>query len=118
MDLRERTKSFALRVIKLVSALPRNQVARTLGNQVLRSATSVGANYRESLRGRSRAEFLAKLDIALQEMDETCYWLELIQEADLVSKKRLGQLMDEASQLLAILAAASRTTKLHRTKPD
>jgi four helix bundle protein len=116
-DLRSRTKEFALRIIRLVSALPKTTIGRTLGNQLLRSGTSVGANYREAMHGRSRAEFLAKLEIALQEMEETCYWLELIVDANLISRRRLDPLIDEANQILAILIASARTTKQNRNTP-
>jgi len=102
-DLKERTKAFALRIIKLYSALPRRGDANVLGNQILKSGTSVGAHYREACRAKSDADFISKVEGALQELDETAYWLELIGEADILSMKRLQPLHDEADELLAIL---------------
>jgi four helix bundle protein len=94
-DLRQRTKSFALRVIKLYGQLPSSSIARTLGHQLLRSATSVGANYREAYRARSTAEFLSKLGDCLKELEETAYWLELLAESGTISAKKLELLVDE-----------------------
>ena len=88
-DLRERTKVFALRVIRMFAALPKTEEARVLGRQVLRSGTSVGANYREVQRGCSKAEFIAKIGDCLKELDETSYWLELLVEAGIVSTAKL-----------------------------
>ena len=91
-NLRERTKKFALRIIKLYSALPRRGDAQVLGNQVLKSGTSVGAHYREACRAKSDADFISKIEGALQELDETSYWLELIGEAEILPTKRLEPL--------------------------
>src|SRR5690349_16881545 len=90
-DLRSRTKRFALRVIRLYSALPygTDEAARVLGRQMLRSGTSVGAQYREACRSRSTAEFVSKIESATQELDETCYWFELLMESGLVSGEKL-----------------------------
>jgi len=85
IDLRERTKSFALRVVRMFSTLPKTAEAQVLGRQVLRSGTSIGANYREAFRGRSKAEFIAKCGDCLREIEETAYWLELLVEANIVS---------------------------------
>jgi four helix bundle protein len=105
-DLRERTQGFALRIIHLYNALPHTEVARVLGNQVLRSGTSVGANYAEAERARSRLEFKAKLGVALQELNETLYWLELLVAAGIVSLKKVELLIDETNQLIAIFVAS------------
>ena len=83
-DLRARTKQFALRVMKLVDALPKSMAGRTIGSQLIRSAMSVGANYRASCQGRSRADFVAKLGIVIEEIDESAYWLEMIMEGGLL----------------------------------
>lgn len=111
LDLRERTKDFALRVIKMYSALPRTEEARVLGRQVLRSGTSVGANYREAQRGRSKAEFVAKIGDCLKELDETAYWLELLADSGVVRTASLSPLCDECNQLLAIFTSISKKAK-------
>lgn len=113
-DMKQRTQEFALRVIKMVRVLPRNQEGKVLGNQVLRSATSVGANYRSAQRGKSKADFIAKLAIAEEEADETCYWLELIIASELVPKERLEPLLLEAQELTAILTASGKKAKANR----
>src|ERR1700674_1825775 len=102
-DLKERSKKFALRIIKLYSALPRRGDAQVLGTQILKSGTSVGAHYREACRAKSNADFISKVEGALQELDETTYWLELIGEAEILPNKRLKPLHNEAEELLAIL---------------
>jgi len=101
-DLIDRTKKYALRIIKLYSALPKDTVSQTLGKQLLRSGTSVGANYREGHRGRAKAEFIAKLGDSLRELEESAYWLELLEEANIFPSERLSELMDETNQLTAI----------------
>lgn len=110
-DLRERTKQFALRVIHLYAALPDKAEAQVIGRQVLRSGTSVGANYREAYRARSNSEYLAKLGICLQEIDETAYWFELLVESGIVSPDKLTLLQDEANQLLAIFTTIVKKRK-------
>ena len=110
-DLRERTKAFALRVIKMFSALPKLEQARVLGRQVLRFGTSVGANYREAQRSRSKAEFIAKIGDCLKELDETAYWLELLTDSKIVPAAKLAALRDECDQLLAILTTISKKAK-------
>lgn len=110
-DLRVRTKQFALRIIRLYSALSKKTVAQVIGKQVLRSGTSVGANYREATRARSTAEFVSKLEIALQEIEETIYWLELLIESDIVTASRLTSLQTEAEERKAICIASARTAK-------
>lgn len=110
-ELADRTKTFALRVIRMYTALPKSQVAAVLGKQVLRSGTSVGAHYREAYRSRSTAEVISKLEVALQELDETTYWLELLIEAGVVRAERLEGLMKEADELIAILVTSVKTIK-------
>ena len=104
-DLRDRTKRFAVRIARMFTALPKTSLAQVFGKQVLRSGTSVGANFREAFRARSSAEFTAKLEDCLKELDETAYWLELLAETEVVKMERLRDLLDESSQLIAILTA-------------
>jgi four helix bundle protein len=110
-DLKVRTKQFALRVIKLVNSLPKNMVAQTIAKQLLRSATSVAANYRAAARGRSKPEFRAKLGIVLEECDETCFWLELLEDAEIIASTKLVLLRQEAHELTAIMVASLNTSK-------
>ena len=110
-DLKFRTKQFALRVMKLTEGLPQRQSDRVIGNQLVRSGTSVGANYRSACRGRSKAEFISKLGIALEEADESAYWLELIVESKLLKKDLVAPLLSEANELAAILFASIKTAK-------
>lgn len=110
-DLRDRTKQFALRVIRLYQALPKSGEAKVLGNQVLRSGTSVAANYREAKRARSRAEMKSKLGIVEQELDETLLWLELLSDAGIVPGERLTPLCKEANELLSIIVATIKRLK-------
>ncbi len=110
-DLKDRTKLFALRIVKMFTALPNSAEAKVLGNQVLRSGTSVGANYREAFRARSKAEFIAKIGDCLKELDETAYWLELLAESGIIQESKQASLQDETNQLLAILTTVSRKAK-------
>ncbi len=112
--LRERTKQFALRVIRLYSALPTGTVAQTIGRQVLRSGTAVAANFREASRARTDAEFISKLGIVEQELDETMLWLELLVESDVVPESKLLPLRNEANELIKIVVTAVRKTKARR----
>ena len=114
-DLRTRTKSFAIRVIRLVNALPYNRTGDVIGRQLLRSACSVGANYRAACRGRSRAEFVAKLGIVEEEADECCYWLELLIESELLKESLLTDLLRESHEITAMIVASIKTVKA--TKP-
>ena len=108
-DLRPRTKMFARRIIRLYVALPKAEAAaQVLGKQVLRSGTSVGANYREADRARSKAEFISKIGDCLKEADETLYWLELLLEESFVPAKRLRPLLNEADELVAIFTTISK----------
>ena len=110
-QLKERTKQFALRIIRLYCALPKRGAAQVLGTQILKSGTSPGAHYREAQRAKSDADFISKIEGALQELDETVYWLELIGEADIVSGRRLEPLHKEAEELIAILVTIAKTVK-------
>jgi four helix bundle protein len=110
-ELKSRTKSFALRVIRVFKALPRNEEARILGKQMLRSGTSVATNYRAVCRSRSKAEFLATLGVVVEEIDETVLWLELLAESEIVSRERLKELQREANELSAIFVASQLTAK-------
>jgi four helix bundle protein len=108
-DLKARTKQFALRVMKMVDALPRTIQGRTIAKQITRSATSVAANYRAACRARSRAEFIAKIGVVEEEADESCFWLELIIDSGLLTDERIRPLLSEASELVAIMAASRKS---------
>ncbi len=110
-DLRHRTKAFALRVIKLYTALPKSPEAQVLGKQVLRSGTSVGAHYHEACRAKSDADFISKLEGGLQELEETVYWLELIGEAGIFNEERLTPLHSEAEELTAMFVSMVKNIK-------
>ena len=110
-QLRDRTKQFALRVMKLCQALPQTPAGRVVGSQLLRSGTSVAANYRAACRARSHSEFYSKLCIVLEEVDETLLWLELLRDSGTVSPARLRELVQEAEELVAIFASARRTAR-------
>ena len=110
-ELKQRTKQFALQVTKLCSALPRNRVTDVLGRQLLRSATSVGANYRAACRARSRPDFVSKMAIVEEEADESAYWMELLTEASQVEEHRISALRAEALKLTAIAAASRKTVR-------
>ena len=110
-DLVARTKSFARRTIKLYIALPKETLAQVLGKQVLRSGTSVGANYREARRGRSKAEFISKVGDCPKEADETAYWLELLAEENIVPKSRLEPLLKETDELISIFVTISKRAR-------
>ena len=110
-ELKKRTKQFGLRCIKVVESLPNTKTADVLGRQLLRSATSVGANYRSACRGRSKPDFISKVGIAIEEADESLYWLEIITESGLLPDKQLSELMKEGDEIVAILTASSQTAK-------
>lgn len=112
--LKTRTKEFALRVIRLYSALPKTTEAQVIGKQLLRSGTSIGAHYREGMRARSDAEFISKIEDGLQELEESSYCMELLVEAELLPEAKLSELMDEANQLTAILITCSKNAKEKR----
>lgn len=110
-NLRQRTKTFALRVIKLYTSLPKSTEAQVLGKQLLRSGTSVGAHYREAVRARSKAEYISKVGGGLQELEESVYWLELLIDAELVTPQKLASLIGEANELIAIFVTLSNRAK-------
>ena len=113
-EMKKRTKAFALRVIRLVEALPKNRVADVVVRQLLRCGTSVGANYRAACRARSQADFVAKLGIVEEEADESVYWMELLVEAGMVESAKLESLMKEADELLAITVASIKTARQNK----
>ena len=115
-DLKKRTKDFALRIIQLYIALPKTTESQVLGKQVLRSGTPVGAHYREGCRAKSNADFISKIEGALQELDETCYWLELICEANIFNADRIRPLYQEAEELIRILVTIAKKAKLQKMK--
>jgi len=108
-ELQDRTKQFALRVLNLVGVLPRTPAGRAISSQLIRAATSVGANYRSACRARSRAEFAAKLGVAVEEADESLYWLELVRDGKLLPENKLSLLLKEADELTAILASGRKS---------
>jgi len=110
-DLAARTKNYARRVIRLYVALPRQPVAQVLGKQALRAGTSVGANYREATRARSKAEFISKIGDCLKETDETLYWLELLTDEQIVAASRLAPLIQETNELISILVTISKRAR-------
>jgi len=110
-QLRERTKKFALRIIRLFRHLPRTTEAQVLGKQLLRCGTGVAANYRAAGRARSKAEFVSKMGIVVEEADETVFWIECLVESEIVKQELLQDLQAEANELLAIFAASQRTAR-------
>ena len=114
-DLKKRTKAFALRILKLVDALPKTTAGRALASQIVRSGTSVAANYRAACRARSIADFIAKMGIVEEESDETLFWLELLEESELVSATKLAAIKQEANELIAITIASIKTARRNRT---
>jgi four helix bundle protein len=110
-QLRDRTKAFALRIVKLFQSLPLRTEAQVMGKQLLRSGTSVAANYRAACRARSKAEFVAKIGVVLEEVDESVLWIELLIDSGVLKKERLDELLNESRQLTAIFTASRRTAK-------
>jgi len=110
-DLKQRTKEFALRIIKLVESLPKGRTADVLGRQLLRAGTSVGANYRSACRARSTADFISKMGIVEEEADESLFWMELLIESGIVKIEKLESLMKEADELIAITVASINTAR-------
>ena len=108
-ELKARTRKFSLRILKLVAALPKTIEGRAIASQLVRAGTSVGANYRAACRGRSKAEFIAKLGTVEEEADESAYWMELIMEGGFLGQRRVAALWDEANQLVAIMTASRRS---------
>ncbi len=114
---KRRTKQLALRVIKAVESLPKNRTADILGRQLIRSGTSIGANYRAACRGKSTADVIAKLRIVEEEADESAYWMELLIESGLVSEARLSELMQETNEIVAMTVASIRTLQKRNGNP-
>ncbi|HEY4721612.1 MAG TPA: four helix bundle protein [Anaerolineae bacterium] len=110
-EFKDRTKKFGLRVIRLVESLPKSRTADVIGKQLLRSATSVGANYRAACRGKSTADVIAKLSIVEEEADESLYWMEMLIDAELVTVARLADLMKEGNELVAMTVASIKTLR-------
>ena len=110
-ELKDRAKAFALRVIKMSDALPRTRSANVIASQILRSAPSMAANYRAVGRARSKAEFVAKPGVVVEEADETVFWLELLTDSGIVSPKKLREMLSEANQLMLIFSASRRTAR-------
>jgi four helix bundle protein len=108
-DLKNRTKQFALRVLKLVAALPKSLSGKTIGGQLVRSGTSVGANYRAACRARSKAEFIAKIGIVEEEADESAFWMELIIEGKLLGELQVRPLLNEANEIAKIMASSRKS---------
>lgn len=110
-ELKNRTKKFALRIIKLVESLPNKPMARVIGNQLLRCGTSVAANYRATCRGRSKADFISKMGIVEEETDESRFWIEMLVETDLVKENLVAGSLDEAEQLTKIFVSSINTAR-------
>jgi len=113
-EFRERTKKFALRIIKLFRSLPKTEDARVLGKQLLRSGCSVGANFRAATRGRSKREYESKLSIVVEEADESCFWIELLMESGIIAEYKLKDLYNEALEITKIAAVSRKTAKNNR----
>lgn len=109
-EFKKRTKAFTLRNIKVFQSLPKTDEAKIIGKQLLRSASSVGANYRAVCRARSQAEFYSKLSITIEEADESLFWLEILVESQIVAENKLADLMEEAEQIIKVLSKARKNT--------
>jgi len=115
-NLKDRTKAFALSIITLVDRLPETRISRTIGGQILRAGTSVGANYRAACRAKSRADFISKMGTVEEEADESLYWMELLAEAKLVDHSSLAPLFREGSELLAIVVTSIKTARANKSR--
>jgi four helix bundle protein len=118
IEMKQRTKQFTLQIIDLVESLPRGRTLDVIAKQLLRAGTSVGANYRAACRGRSSADFIAKLGIVEEELDETMFWMELLVESNILKSKLVDSLLKEANELLAITVASIKTTRANRFFPQ
>lgn len=114
-DLKKRTKQFALKILKLIAIIPSTIEGRVIANQLTKSGTSVGANYRAACKARSRAEFIAKIGVVEEEADECIYWLELVIEASLLKKELVEPLLKEAGEIVAIMASSRKSATRNRT---
>jgi len=117
-ELRDRTKQFAIRIVNMVRQLPRTEKARIRGRQLLRSATSVAANYRAACRSRSRSEFAARIGVVVEEADESVFWIELLAETGVLPPARLENVLKEANELLLIFSASQRTARTAANRAD
>jgi four helix bundle protein len=115
-DFKERTFQFGIRCVRLVESLPKSMPAQTIGRQLLRAGTSVGANHRAALRGRSRADFVSKMGIVEEESDESLYWIDVLVELGLVSAKRVEELRHEANEIIAITVSSIKTARRNARK--
>lgn len=113
-DLKERSKQFALRIIKLVNSLPKTLAAQTVGRQLIRSGTSVAANYRAACRARSKADLIAKMGIVEEETDESAFWIELLVDAEIMERTKVADLLNEANELTAIWVSSINTARGHK----
>ncbi len=113
-ELKVRTKLFALAIIKFVQTLPKNYISNVIGGQLLRSGTSVGANYRAACRARSQAEFISKMGVVEEEADESIYWMEILIEADIIKKGKVEYLLREANEILAMTVASIKTARKNK----
>ncbi|MBA4189450.1 MAG: four helix bundle protein [Planctomycetaceae bacterium] len=116
-QMRLRTKQFTLRVLRVVAALPDNAQGRVIAYQLMKSGTSVGANYRAVCRSRSRKDFINKLGVVIEEADESAYWLEVICEGQVLDPRLIGPLLTEANELIAIFTTARKTARSHCPQP-
>jgi len=114
--LKERTKRFALDIIRLVESIPKGRIADAIGRQLLDAGTSVGANYRAASRARSQADFISKMGIVEEEADETIYWMELLIESGVIRKDDVSHLLEEANQILAMTVSSIKTAKSRKRK--
>jgi four helix bundle protein len=114
--LKKRTKSFAIRIVKLYRALPNTGEAKVIGNQFIRSGTAIAANYRASCRAKSTAEFIAKIGVVVEEADETVFWLEMLVDCEIFSESKMKEMIQEGNELLAIFAASQTTSKKNSKK--
>jgi four helix bundle protein len=110
-EMKKRTRAYALRIIKLVESLPKTQVAYVIGGQLIRCGTSVGANYRASCRGKSKADFIAKMGIVEEETDESIFWIELLVDAELIKMNRVAELLAEGNEILSIIVSSINTAR-------
>ena len=110
-EMQSRTKEFAKRIIQICRELPNNREGRLIGNQIFKSGTSVAANYRAACRGRSKAEFVSKLGIVLEEADETLFWLEMIDEMEISQQNSLHLLLQECDEIVAIIVSSIKSAK-------
>lgn len=115
-ELKLRTKRFAIEICKLAECLPKTKIAEIIGNQLIRSGTSIGANYRSACRARSHSEFIAKMGVVVEEADETIYWLELLSELHLAPHSNIEGMLNEANELTAIFSSSHKTAKNNKLK--